>query len=69
MTDSSHAPFDEEAAMDAAREKNAASLRDVLRREHDERLRGRKHDERVEKRMLEIDEEIARDLEGLPKER
>ncbi|MGA3091798.1 MAG: hypothetical protein ABSD75_24585 [Terriglobales bacterium] len=67
MIDSSHAPFDEEAAMEAARENNAASLRDVLRREHHEMLRKGPRNAQVERRMLEIDEEIARDLERLRK--
>jgi len=67
MTDSSHDPFDEEAAMEFARQKNTMSLRDVLRREHDEMLRRGPRNAQVEKRMVEIDELIVRDLQRLQK--
>ena len=69
MPEFDESPFDEEAAMEAAREKSAGSLRDALRREYDEALRRGPRDERVERRMLEIDEMIVRDLQRLRKRR
>jgi hypothetical protein len=55
--------FDEEAAFDAALERAASSpLREVLKREHDEILRGRPRDVALEKWRDEIEEMILRDL-------
>jgi hypothetical protein len=60
LTDSS---FDEDAAFDAALERAAnPPLREVLRREHDEILRGRPRDVALEKWRDEIEEMILRDL-------
>ena len=55
--------FDEEAAIEAAQERSAVPhLRDILKREHDEMLKRGPINARVEKRILELDELIARDL-------
>jgi hypothetical protein len=60
LTDSS---FDEEAASEAALERTAVPhLREVLKREHDEMLKGRPRDVALEKWGPEIDEMILRDL-------
>jgi hypothetical protein len=61
------APYDEEAAIEAALERCAVPpLRDVLMREHDETLRGRPRDEALEKWGADIEEQIVRDLQRLP---
>jgi len=63
----SPALYDEEAAIEAALERCAVPpLRDVLKREHDETLRGRPRDEALEKWGAEIEEQILRDLQKLP---
>ena len=50
MTDAEDLTFDEEAAMEAARERNAVPhLRDILKREHDRILRGHRRDVALEK--------------------
>ena len=55
--------YNEEAAIDAARQRSALPhLRDVLKREHDERLKGRPTDEALEKWGADIEAEILRDL-------
>jgi len=60
----SPAPYDEEAAIEAALERSAVPpLRDVLRREHDEILRGRPRDEALEKWGADLEERILRDLQ------
>jgi len=60
LTDSS---FDEEAAFEAALERTAVPhLREVLRREHDEILKGKPRNVALEKRGDEIDEMILSDL-------
>jgi hypothetical protein len=56
-------PYDEEAAIEAAQELSAVpSLRDVLRREHDEILKGRRRDKALEKWGADIEAEILHDL-------
>jgi hypothetical protein len=63
----SPAPYDEEAAIEAALERCAVPpLRDVLKREHDETLRGRPRDEALEKWGADIEEQILRYLQKLP---
>ena len=60
--------YDEEAAIEAARERSAVPhLRDVLKRERDERLKGRPRDEALEKWGAEIEAEILHDI-GKPGE-
>jgi hypothetical protein len=55
--------YDEEAAIEAAQERSAApDLRDVLRREYDEILKGRPRDVALEKWGAEIEAQIERDL-------
>jgi hypothetical protein len=55
--------FDEEAAIEAAQERSAVPhLRDILKREHDEKLKRGRFNARMEKRILELDEMIARAL-------
>lgn len=55
--------FDEEAAIEAAQEKSAVPhLREILKREHDEKLKRGPFNAGIEKRRLELDEMIARDL-------
>ncbi len=62
------APYDEEAAIEAAWEESAVpQLRDVLRREQDEYLKGRPRDVALEKWGPEIEEQIWRDLAGAEK--
>jgi hypothetical protein len=56
-------PHDEDAAIEAAQERSAvAHLREVLKREHNEVLRGRPRDEALGKWGPEIEAEILRDL-------
>jgi hypothetical protein len=56
----------EEAAMGAARERNAVPhLRDILRREHDEILKGRPKDLAFEKWGPEIEARTMSDLARL----
>jgi hypothetical protein len=58
--------YDEEAAIEAALEQSAIPhLRDVLRREHDEMLKGGPHDEALEKWGPDIEAQILRDLHKL----
>lgn len=60
----STAPYDEDAAIEAALERSAVPpLRDVLKREHDETLRGRPRDVALEKWGADIEEQILRDLQ------
>jgi hypothetical protein len=55
--------YDEEAAIEAAMERSAApSLRDVLKREHDDVLKGRPRDEALEMWSAEIEAEILSEL-------
>jgi hypothetical protein len=64
MTDADDFDFDEEAAFDAALERAASpQLRDVLKREHDESLKGRPRDVAREKWGDETEEMILRDLQ------
>jgi hypothetical protein len=61
--DPADSSFDEEAAIEAAQERTAVPhLRDVLRRERDEILKGRPRNEALENRGSEIEEMILRDL-------
>jgi hypothetical protein len=58
-------PYDEEEAIEAARERSAVPhLREVLRREHDEYLKGRPRDLALEKWGPEIEAEILNHLYG-----
>jgi hypothetical protein len=55
----------EEAAIEAAQERSAVlHLRDVLKREHDEMLKGRSRDAALKKRMLEIAETMLKDFQA-----
>jgi hypothetical protein len=67
MTQKTEPPsYDEEAAIEAAWERSAIpSLRDILRREHDELLKGRPRDEALEKWGANIEAEILLDLQKL----
>jgi hypothetical protein len=57
--------FDEEAAIEAAQERSAVPhLRDLLKREHDEVLKGRPRDIALEKWGPEIEPDIFADLEN-----
>jgi hypothetical protein len=63
IADVTGSSFDEEAAIEAAQERTAIPLlREVLRREHDEILKGRPRNEALEKWGSEIEEMILRDL-------
>jgi hypothetical protein len=63
LADVSDSSFDEEAAIEAAQERTAIPhLRDVLRREHDEVLKGRPRNEALENWGPEIEEGILCDL-------
>lgn len=56
-------PYDEDAAIEATQERRAMPhLRDVLRREQDEILKGRPRDEALEIWGADIEAEILRDL-------
>jgi hypothetical protein len=69
MTDAEDLTFDEEAAMEAARERKAVPHpRDILKRGHDRILRGHRRDVALEKWGPMLDEMMTRDLElsGLP---
>jgi hypothetical protein len=56
--------FDEEAAIEAAQENSAMPhLRDVLKREHEEVLKGRPRNIALEKWGAEIEAEIMADIE------
>jgi hypothetical protein len=62
--------YDEEAMLEAAWERCAApNLRDVLKREHNERLKGRPHNVALEKWGSEIEMEILGVLENSSKEK
>ena len=57
--------YDEEAAMDAAQEQSAVlQLRDALKREDDDSLKGRPRNEALEKWGADIEAEILRNIEG-----
>jgi len=57
--------FDEEAAIAAAQERSAVPhLRDMLKREHDEVLKGRPRNIALEKWGAEIEADILADLEN-----
>jgi hypothetical protein len=57
--------FDEEAAIEAAQENSAMPhLRDMLKREHDEVLKGRPRNIALEKWGAEIEADILADLEN-----
>jgi hypothetical protein len=59
-------PYDEEAAIEAAQESSAVPpLREVLKREYGERLKGRPRDEALEKWGAEIEEVLMRELHKL----
>jgi hypothetical protein len=56
--------FDEEAAIEAAQERSAAPhLRDILKREHEEVLKGKPRNIALEKWGPEIEAQILADLE------
>ncbi|MGA7077080.1 MAG: hypothetical protein WBQ43_05115 [Terriglobales bacterium] len=56
--------FDEEAAIEAAQERSAVPhLRDVLKREHEEVLKGRPRNIALDKWGAEIEAEIMADIE------
>jgi hypothetical protein len=60
--------YQEQAILDAVWERCAApGLRDVLKREHNERLTRRSHDVALEKWGSEIEMEIMADLENSSK--
>lgn len=55
--------FGEEAAIEAAREKSAVPhLRDILKREHNEKQKRGPINARIDKRMLELEDMIACEL-------
>jgi hypothetical protein len=57
--------FDEEAAVEAAQERSAVPhLRDILKREHEEVLKGRPRNIALEKWGAEIEADILADLEN-----
>jgi hypothetical protein len=54
-----------DAAVDAARERSAVPHpRDIIRREYDERLKGRRRSPALEKWGPEIEVEVMRELAG-----
>ena len=56
--------FDEEAAIEAAQERSAVPhLRDILKREHEEVLKGKPRNIALEKWGAEIEADILADLE------
>jgi hypothetical protein len=56
--------FDEEAAIEAAQQRSAAPhLRDILKREHEEVLKGKLRNIALEKWGAEIESQILADLE------
>ena len=58
-------PYDEEAAIDAAQEQSAVlQLRDALKREDDDSLKGRPRNEALEKWGADIEAEILRNIQG-----
>jgi len=64
MSGNNEAQSNEEAAMEAASERSAVPyLRDLLRREYDEGLKGRPRDFALEKWGAEIEAQVLRDLE------
>jgi hypothetical protein len=63
MSGGNESAYDEEAAMDEAHERCAVpTLRDVLKRECDERLKGRRRDRALEKWGPDIEAEILEEL-------
>jgi len=64
ITDPENSSFDEEAAIEAAQERsNVPQLRDILKREHDEALKGKPRDIAFEKWGSDIELQILLDLE------
>jgi len=63
MTDTGNSSFDEDAAIEAAQERSAAPhLRDILKQERDEILKGRARAVALEKWESEFDAMTMRDL-------
>jgi hypothetical protein len=57
--------FDEEAAIEAAQERSSMPhLRDILKREHEEVLKGKPRNIALEKWGAEIEADIVADLEN-----
>lgn len=64
MADTQNCDFDEDALVDALWETLAAPRgRDIIKKEHDEKHKRGPVNARVEKRILEIGELIAEDLD------
>jgi hypothetical protein len=64
IADPENSSFDEDAAIEAAQERsNVPHLRDILKREHDELLKGRPLDIAFEKWGADIELQILLDLE------
>jgi hypothetical protein len=68
MTDAEDLTFDEEAAMEAARERSVPHPRDILKREHDRILKGHRRDVAMEKIGSELESLIMRDLHAPEKQ-